>query len=50
MSSTTNVRRPGGCPDCDAYTVLQETAPGVIVAAIYHDDTCPWLARQEVKR
>lgn len=39
----------GACPDCDADLALAEMtdAPGVFVAEVRHDPTCPWLARRE---
>ncbi|WP_029150098.1 hypothetical protein [Microbacterium indicum] len=33
--------RKGDCPDCDADSRLVETAPGVYLLEIHHDDTCP---------
>lgn len=33
------------CPDCDATLTMQETSPGVFVAVIEHDDTCPTFRR-----
>lgn len=40
---------PGGCPDCTATAELTEPIPGVFVAEIAHDDTCPTWARMQKK-
>lgn len=37
----------GACPDCDATLRLVEEDPGVFVATIFHDATCPSLAARE---
>ena len=31
------------CPDCDSDTDLVEHAPGVWLAEVRHDETCPWF-------
>lgn len=40
-------RRPGGCEDCHAESVLRDAGRGVYVLTIRHDNTCPTLARIE---
>lgn len=36
------------CPDCNVNVFIEETArDGYFRIVTAHDDTCPWLARQE---
>ena len=37
------------CPDCLSETVLEQSAPGVYIAKVMHDDGCPWLAQREAR-
>lgn len=37
---------PGGCPDCNAYQRVRQVSTGVFRVAVFHDDTCPYLARR----
>lgn len=38
----------GACPDCDADLAMTEEEPGLFVATVLHDDTCPTL--KEIQR
>ncbi|WP_276330441.1 hypothetical protein [Mycetocola reblochoni] len=35
------------CPDCNADASIEQLSPGVTRFNIWHDDTCPTLARIE---
>ncbi|MGM1029416.1 MAG: hypothetical protein ACQEWM_06015 [Actinomycetota bacterium] len=39
-------RLSGGCDDCHAYQRLLRFGDGMYTLRIYHDDTCPTLARK----
>ncbi|WP_347757320.1 hypothetical protein [Agrococcus sp. ProA11] len=39
-------RMDGGCDDCLAYQRLIRDGDGIYTLRIYHDDTCPVLARK----
>lgn len=41
------IRRVTACPDCNADVDSAEVGPGVYQVAVFHDDTCPWLAAFE---
>jgi acetone carboxylase gamma subunit len=38
------------CPHCDAETDLEEREPGYLLLHVYHDETCPFLARMDGRR
>lgn len=35
------------CPDCGSQTRGEEVSPGVVHVRVFHDPTCPTLARIE---
>lgn len=43
-------RIKGGCDDCRAYQRLEPERDGIYMLRIYHDDTCPVLARKRGRR
>lgn len=38
-----DTRIPGGCDDCNAYQVLDDSNAPIYLLRVFHDDTCPWL-------
>lgn len=49
VSLALSLARGYECPDCNNDVRVTELAPGIVRAAVLHDDTCPWLARQEAE-
>lgn len=44
LADLAGIRIPGGCDDCNAYQVMVEHAPNVLVVRVFHDDTCPFFS------
>lgn len=38
-----DVRIRGGCDDCNAYQVLDDSNAPIYLLRVYHDETCPFL-------
>jgi hypothetical protein len=40
-----DIAKQAACPDCTADVVVTEVAPKVFRGDVYHDESCPWLAK-----
>jgi len=36
---------PGGCDDCNAFTVVERGDTGIYQQTVHHDATCPFLTQ-----